>query len=124
MKTWAWILKGKKEKKAAIIKHFYSLVLLQVQIYEEYVNKILSVARLNKSMYGFESSDTEYIFYPLRCFDFLEDLTYFFFLTESIGRPTQKEIRNRLDTLRLVIEKNTACTMPLLDTHSIPIQMD
>lgn len=123
VKTWAWILKGKKEKKAAIIKHFYSLVLLQVQIYEEYVNKILSVARLNKSMYGFESSDTEYIFYPLRCFDFLEDLTYFFFLTESIGRPTQKEIRNRLDTLRLVIEKNTACTMPLLDTHSIPIQM-
>ena len=123
VKTWAWILKGKKEKKAAIIKHFYSLVLLQVQIYEEYVNKILSVARLNKSMYGFESSDTEYIFYPLRCFEFLEDLTYFFFLTESIGRPTQKEIRNRLDTLRLVIEKNTACTMPLLDTHSIPIQM-
>ena len=123
VKTWAWILKGKKEKKAAIIKHFYSLVLLQVQIYEEYVNKILSVARLSKSMYGFESSDTEYIFYPLRCFDFLKDLTYFFFLTESIGRPTQKEIRNRLDTLRLVIEKNTACTMPLLDTHSIPIQM-
>ncbi|QUB64665.1 hypothetical protein J5A54_09545 [Prevotella melaninogenica] len=123
VKTWAWILKGKKEKKTTIIKHFYSLVLLQVQIYEEYVNKILSVARLNKSMYGFESSDTEYIFYPLRCFDFLEDLTYFFFLTESIGRPTQKEIRNRLDTLRLVIEKNTACTMPLLDTHSIPIQM-
>jgi hypothetical protein len=123
VKTWAWILKGKKEKKTAFIKHFYSLVLLQVQIYEEYVNKILSIARLNKSMYGFESSDTEYIFYPLRCFDFLEDLTYFFFLTESISRPTQKEIRNRLDTLRLLIEKNTACTMPLLDTHSIPIQM-
>lgn len=123
VKTWAWILKGKKEKKTAIVNHFYSLVLLQVQIYEEYVNKILSVARLNKSMYGFESSDTEYIFYPLRCFDFLEDLTYFFFLTESIGRPTQKEIRNRIDTLRLVIEKNTACTMPLLDTHSVPIQM-
>ena len=123
VKTWAWILKGKKEKKTTIIKHFYSLVLLQVQIYEEYVKKILSVARLNKSMYGFESSDTEYIFYPLRCFDFLEDLTYFFFLTVSIGRPTQKEIRNRLDTLRLVIEKNTACTMPLLDTHSISIQM-
>ena len=123
VKTWAWILKGKKEKKTAIIKHFYGLVLLQVQIYEEYVNKILSVARLNKSMYGFESSDTEYIFYPLRCFDFLEDLTYFFFLTESIGRPSKEEIRNRLETLKLVIEKNTACSMPLLDTHSIPIQL-
>ena len=123
VKAWAWILKGKREKKTSIVSHFYSLVLLQVQIYEEYVNKILTVARLNKSMYGFESSDAEYIFYPLRCFDFLGDLTYFFFLTESIGHPTQKEIRNRLDTLRLVIEKNTACSMPLLDTHSIPIQM-
>ena len=123
VKTWAWILRGKKEKKVTFINHFYSLILLQVQIYEEYVNKILSVARLNKSMYGFESTDAEYVFYPLRCFDFLGDLSYFYFLTESIGRPTQKEIRNRLDALRLVIEKNTACTMPLLDTHSIPIQM-
>ena len=123
VKTWAWILKGKKEKKKTITNHFYSLVLLQVQIYEEYVNKVLSIARLDKGLYGFESTDTEYIFYPLRCFDFLGDLTYFFFLTEAIRAPSKKEIKNRIGALETIIQKNSASTMPLLDTHSIVIQM-
>ena len=92
LKTWAWVLRGKKEKRVAITKHVYSLVLLQIQIYEEYVNKILAFARLKKGMYGFESTDTEYVFYPLRCFDFLGDLLYFYFLTESLGSPGEGEI--------------------------------
>lgn len=123
LKTWAWVLRGKKEKRVAITKHVYSLVLLQIQIYEEYVNKILAFARLKKGMYGFESTDTEYVFYPLRCFDFLGDLLYFYFLTESIGSPGEGEIRNRMEALKLVIKNNNACSMPLLDTHSIVIQM-
>lgn len=123
LKTWAWILKGKKEKRRAITKYFYPLVVQQVQIYEEYVNKVLSVAGLKKGLYGFESSDTEYIFYPLRCFEFLGDLTYFFFLTESIGKPSKNEIQNRIEALETIITNNSACTMPLLDTHSIVIQM-
>lgn len=123
VKTWAWILKGKKEKKKTITDHFYSLVLLQVQIYEDYVNKVLSIARLDKGLYGFESTDTEYVFYPLRCFDFLGDLVYFYFMTECIGKPTNKEIQNRVGALEILIKKNSACAVPLLDTHSIVIQM-
>ena len=123
LKTWAWVLRGKKEKRTAITKHVYSLVLLQIQIYEEYINKILAFARLKKGMYGFESTDTEYVFYPLRCFDFLGDLLYFYFLTESLGCPGEGEIRNRMEALKLVIKNNNACAMPLLDTHSIVIQM-
>lgn len=123
LKTWAWVLRGKNEKRVAITKHVYSLVLLQIQIYEEYVNKILAFARLNKGMYGFESTDTEYVFYPLRCFDFLGDLLYFYFLTESLGNPGEEEIRNRMEALKLVIKNNNACSIPLLDTHSIVIQM-
>ena len=123
LKTWAWVLRGNKEKRVAITKHVYNLVLLQIQIYEEYVNKILAFARLKKGMYGFESTDTEYVFYPLRCFDFLGDLLYFYFLTESLGNPEEEEIRNRMEALKLVIKNNNACSMPLLDTHSIVIQM-
>lgn len=123
LKTWAWILRGKKEKRTSITNHFYSMVLLQIQIYEEYVNKILAIARLNKNMYGFESTDAEYVFYPLRCFDFLSDLTYYFYTTEYLFTLPRKEIRNRINALKLVIEKNSACSTPLLDTHSIPIQM-
>ena len=81
LKTWAWILRGKKEKRKMITKYFDNLVMLQIQIYEEYINKVLSIAHLNKGLYGFESTDTEYVFYPLRCYDFLGDLVYFYFLT-------------------------------------------
>lgn len=123
VKTWAWILKGKREKKKTIRNHYYSLVLLQVQIYEDYVNKVLSIAKLDKGLYGFESTDTEYVFYPLRCFDYLGDLVYFYFMTECIGKPTKKDIQNRVGALEILIKKNSACAVPLLDTHSIVIQM-
>lgn len=123
VKTWAWILKGKREKKKTITNHYYSLVLLQVQIYEDYVNKVLSIAKLDKGLYGFESTDTEYVFYPLRCFDFLGDLVYFYFMTECIGKPTKEEIRNRVEALEILLKKNSACAVPLLDTHSIVIQL-
>ena len=123
LKTWAWILRTQKENKTSIIKHFYSLISLQIQIYEEYINKILSVVLFPKGLYCFESTDTEYMFYPLRCFDFLGDLVYFYILTESFGNFTEQEHRNRMDILKNIIENNNACTMPLLDTHSIVIQI-
>ena len=50
-------------------------------------------------------------------------MTYFFFLTEAIGAPSKKELKNRMGALETIIQKNSACTMPLLDTHSIVIQM-
>lgn len=123
LKTWAWILRGKKEKRKMITKHFDNLVMLQIQIYEEYINKVLSIAHLNKGLYGFEPTDTEYVFYPLRCYDFLGDLVYFYFLTESLGCITKSDLRNRMEVLKTVIKNNSACTMPLLDSHSIIIQM-
>ena len=123
LKTWAWILRGKKEKRPSIIKHFNSLVLLQMQIYEEYLNKVLRFAELEKGLYGFVPSDTEYIFYPLRCYDFLGDMVYFFTLTEAYVQIPKKEERKRMLTLKKVIKNNSACAVPLLDTHSIPILM-
>lgn len=123
LKTWAWILRGKKEKRPSIIKHFNSLVLLQMQIYEEYLNKVLRFAELEKGLYGFVPSDTEYIFYPLRCYDFLGDMVYFFTLTEAYVQIPKKEERKRMLTLKKIIKNNSACAVPLLDTHSIPILM-
>ena len=63
------------------------------------------------------------MFYPLRCYDFLGDLVYFYFLTKSYAEISEDELRNRLNILKNVIENNNACTMPLLDTNSIVIQM-
>lgn len=123
LKTWAWILRGKREKSRVIAVHFHSLVMLQIQIYEAYLNKILRYINVEKGLYSFEVTDTEYCFYPLRCYDFLGDLLYYFMLTESLATIPQKEQRERMKILKTVIGNNSACTVPLLDTHSIPILM-
>ena len=123
LKAWAWILKGNREKKTSIVRLFNGLVMQQMLIYEEYVNKILQLANFNKSLYSFQASLTEKVFYPLRCYDFLGDLIYFYLLTEAYGADLNKVGQIRMDALKATIRNNTACTMPLLDTHSIPILM-
>lgn len=123
LKTWAWILRGRRERRKRVIVHFQSLVMLQVQIYKAYLNKILPFMNLDKGLYSFESSDTEYLFYPLRCYDFLGDLLYYFILTESLVDVHVRRLEERMMILKTFIRKNSACTVPLLDTHSIPIQM-
>lgn len=123
LKTWAWILRHKHEKKKAVVNLFNGLVLLQMQIYEEYVNKVLRFAHFKKGLYSFLASETEYVFYPLRCYDFLGDLIYFYMMTEAYGADVKQVGRARLDVLKAVIRNNAACTVPLLDTHTIPILM-
>lgn len=123
LKTWAFILRGRKERRPTYMKHFNSLVLLQTRIYEDYVNKILKLLPLPKSLYSFQASETEYVFYPLRCYDYLGDLLYFFVLTESYSRISKQESRKRVGILKHIVRSNSGCTVPLLDTHSIPILM-
>jgi len=123
LKTWAWILRGKREKKSSILSLFYGLVMLQMQIYEEYINKILQFANLRKGLYSFQSSLTEQVFYPLRCYEFLSDLIYFYVMTEACGADYEKVGQIRMEALKAIIRNNSACTVPLLDTHTIPILM-
>lgn len=121
LKVWAWILKGKREKKTSILRLFNGLVMQQMLIYEEYVNKILQFANFNKSLYSFQASLTEHVFYPLQCYDLLGDLIYFYLLTEAYGADLKKVGKIRMNALKAIIRNNPACTVPLLDTHSIPI---
>ena len=123
LKTWTWILRHKLEKKKATVSLFNGLVLLQMQIYEEYVNKVLRFANFKKGLYSFQASETEYMFYPLRCYDFLGDLIYFYMMTEAYGADLKVVGSTRMEALKAIIRNNTACTVPLLDTHTIPILM-
>ena len=122
LKTWAWILRNKLEKKKRIIELYRPLVTQQLSIYEAYLNKVIDATGFEKSFYSFKPSDTEYIFYPLRCFDFLGDLMYYFFTTEYFGIK-EDDIRLQKTIVREIINNNTGFNMPLLDTHSIPIQL-
>lgn len=122
VKTWAWILRNKLEKKKRVIELYRPLVTQQLSIYEVYLNKVIDAAGFEKGFYSFKPSDTEYIFYPLRCFDFLGDLMYYFFTTEYFGIK-EDDVRLQKTIVREIINNNTGFKMPLLDTHSIPIQL-
>lgn len=74
-----------------------------------------------KGLYSFVPSDTESVLYPMRCYDFLGDLVYFLYASEAYSCVEETDINSRCDILRSVINNNSACTVPLLDTHSIPI---
>lgn len=123
LKIWAWILREKKENTKSVLKLFNGLLIQQIMIYEEYVNKILKFAHVKKSLYSFQPSLTEQVFYPLRCYDFLGDLIYFYLLTDAFQNKESNFDRIRMDALKAIIRNNPACTVPLLDTHSIPILM-
>lgn len=122
LKTWAWILRNKLEKNKRILALFRPLVTQQLQVYEAYLNKILDVAGFKEGFYLFQPSDTEYIFYPLRCFDFLGDLMYYFYAIETFGVNIEG-VENHKAVVRDTIMNNAGFKMPLLDTHSIPIQL-
>jgi len=123
LKVWAWILRNKSERSKKILGYFNSLVLFQLNVYEEYLNKILKFASMPKGLYSFTPSDTECILYPLRCFDLLGDMIYFYYATEAYAEIDDEDQKNRLGILKEIIRNNNACAMPLLDTHSIPLQM-
>ena len=123
LKIWAWILREKKENTKSVLKLFNGLLIQQIMIYEEYVNKILKIAHVKKSLYSFQPSLTEQVFYPLRCYDFLGDLIYFYLLTDAFQDRESNFDGIRMDALKAIIRNNPACTVPLLDTHSIPILM-
>ncbi len=123
LKTWGWILRNNLEGKKRIIKHFHPLVIQQMDVYEAYLNKIIGATRIENGFYGFDSRGPEQILYPLRCYDFLNDILYFFYATESLIVASKGVIDQRKKMLKEIIRNNSGFKMPLLDTHSIPVQL-
>lgn len=119
LKTWGWILRRKLED-TKIKGLFFPIVIQQVNVYEEYLNKIIGATGFKNGFYGFVPHDTEKIFYPLRCYDFLNDLLYYFCAMLSLG-TTERDLEACKSLVKSIIDNNDGFEMPLLDTHSIPI---
>lgn len=119
LKTWGWILRRKLED-TKIKGLFFPIVIQQVNVYEEYLNKIIGATGFKNGFYGFVPHDAEKIFYPLRCYDFLNDLLYYCCAMLSLG-TTERGLENCKSLVKSIIDNNDGFEMPLLDTHSIPI---
>ena len=81
--TWSWILKSRIETKAHVLKKFDGLLMVHQKIYSEYIDRTLIFALYHHGLYSCNASSFELIGYPLRSFDYLNDLIYFCSLSNS-----------------------------------------
>jgi hypothetical protein len=125
--TWSWILKNKLEEKRAIITGFWKLVGIQHDILLAYFSKTYPVAKMHYGLFAENGTFYEAIGYPLRCFEFLDDLIYFFRLKEKYPSKNENPIRllnlrnKHKDLLIELISNNNGFTRPVVDRQSIPV---
>lgn len=122
LKTWAWILKNNKEKSKRILDLYNGLVLRHLNVYHEYVAKLLPLATSYKGLFQVGGGEVEKVFYPMRCYDFLNDLLYYSMVVQAYKH--EQEIRNNhVEMIADVIRANSGFNTPLLDTNSITLLM-
>ena len=121
LKTWSWILQNKVENRKIYYDNFMKIYDLHITIYGSYIHKLLPMALSYKGLYQPMGTFSERVCYPLRCYDFLNDLLYYYLSTEWFG---YEDIPTRNDQLRIVtniIKQNSGFDVPLLDNHSITL---
>lgn len=124
LKLWAWILKNKKEKNKRVIGIFSRIVELHLAICSAYLQKTIPLATCYKGLYMMHGSETEKVCYPLRCYDFMNDLLYYFIAYNAFCPVITKEtLRQQIDIIIAVIRSNTGIDVPLLDSHAITTQL-
>lgn len=128
LKAWSWILKNKLEEKRPIINEFKKLLLIHFDVLNEYFQKTLPVALTENGLYSERGGPFEEVGYPLRSFDYMNYLIYFFQVRGfwpkfSNPVPTKERtiFRRQKKILKTLLDKNDGCSRPLLDNHSIAI---
>lgn len=121
LKTWSWILQNKVEHREIYYNNFMNIYDLHITIYDSYIHKLLPMALTYKGLYQPIGTYSERVCYPLRCYDFLNDLLYYYLSTEWFE---YEDMPSRNDQLRIVtniIKQNSGFDVPLLDNHSITL---
>lgn len=129
IKTWEWILVNKLETNSSIMKAFSKLESQHFSLLDKYFRKTLQPACEKHGLYSIRGGEFEAIGYPIRCFEFLDDLVYYFRLRQYHPKfdgslPKTKAVilqKKQRQTLYRLITSNDGCSRPLMDNHSISI---
>lgn len=123
LKAWAWILENNKTRNQKILSLFGKLVKLHLHIYSRYLDKLIPLATQYKGLYMVNGLQSENIFYPLRCFDFISDVIYYHLaIREYLPFEKRKKFdQSGIELVIRILNCNSGFDIPLLDTHSIPI---
>lgn len=127
LRVWSWILKQSLEQKEAVLKEFRKLLKTQYDILDLYFKKTFEVASLENGLYAENGAFFEAIGYPMRCFDYINDLIYYCELRsyypdfEKVSKH-QRRLRNiQKDKIIKLIQNNSGSYRPIIDNHSIAI---
>lgn len=123
LKTWHWILENNLQNKKPVVVEFRKLLKGQFKIFDKYFVKTFSTAKIENGLFSENGLFFEKIGYPLRCFEYLDDLIYYCRLRHSIfeRKDREKLINKQKDLIIEVVENNSGFNRPLFDNHSIPI---
>ena len=123
LKTWHWILENNLQNKKPVVREFRKLLNVQYEIFNKYFQKTSPVAKIENGLYSEFGGFYEKVGYPLRCFDYLDDIIYYCRLRNTIFEPKKLEgIKNKQkDFIIELINNNSGFKRPILDNNSIPI---
>jgi hypothetical protein len=123
LKTWHWILENNLQGKKPVVKEFKKLLKGQFEIFDKYFQKTFSIAKIENGLFSEFGAFYEKIGYPLRCFEYLDDLIYYYRLQNSVFESKEIEhLKNKQkDFIIELIDNNSGFNRPIFDNHSIPI---
>ncbi|MBE9461910.1 hypothetical protein ACFP1I_23260 [Dyadobacter subterraneus] len=129
LESWAEILRRKFDTSKSVLREFRRLVKLHFSFLREYFKKTSSAAALPNGLFVERSGPFEEIGYPMRSFEYLGLLIYYFEASRwfpDFESCQTSQRKNRLEVfhkryLKQLLESNSGCQRPLLDSHSIPI---
>lgn len=123
LKTWHWILENNLQNKKPVVKEFKKLLKGQFEIFDKYFQKTFSIAKIENGLYSEYGAFYEKIGYPLRCFEYLDDIVYYCRLRNTIFESKKIErLKNKQKDLIIeLIDNNSGFNRPLFDNHSVPI---
>lgn len=123
LKTWYWILENNLQKKNAIIREYKKLLKIQYEIFDRYFKKTFHIAKIKNGLFSEYGNFYEKIGYPLRCYEYLDDLIYYCRLRNTVfkNKNTDRIKDKQKDFIIELIKNNSGFVRPILDNHSIPI---
>ncbi|MBQ0075740.1 MAG: hypothetical protein KBS69_01195 [Bacteroidales bacterium] len=121
--TWKWILQNHLENSKEVELLFGNLVYTQSYIYNLYFSKTLPLAVKFKGLYIPRGGEVEQICYPLRCYDYMNSLIYFYIMCDYF-LPRSRIIiseKDQMATIISILEHNSGFEMALEDSASVGI---
>lgn len=125
LNLWSFLLTKNVEKSKKLKKSFCGLLETQMRFYKAYLDKTFEVASFNNGLFIPQGVGFERIGYPLRSFEYIDYLIYFYKLNNAFvyDKNTVVDLeKNQKESLKVLISNNKeALCKPILDNHFIPI---